>query len=292
MQTIVIEHVTKKYPTLLANDDINLTIQSGEVIGLIGENGAGKSTLIKQILGIIASDEGQISILGQTPGSHQNQEAVSAMQQEDLIIRDVRVIDILKWAHGVYKQPLKITDVLTLTNLNTHKKHLLSELSGGQLRRLNFGLAIIGQPKVLLLDEPTVAMDVINRNKFWNYIRQLKEKGTTIIVTSHYLDEIADIADRLVILKKGRVTFDGTLHELQTQVGETKISFKGLTIWLDKFKNDKNIKECLQKNNEYQLHVQDSNLWIQKYSQEITVMKDLRIEATSLTEIYTDMIGD
>lgn len=292
MQTIVIEHVTKKYPTLLANDDINLTIQSGEVIGLIGENGAGKSTLIKQILGIIASDEGQISILGQTPGSHQNQEAVSAMQQEDLIIRDVRVIDILKWAHGVYKQPLKITDVLTLTNLNTHKKYLLSELSGGQLRRLNFGLAIIGQPKVLLLDEPTVAMDVINRNKFWNYIRQLKEKGTTIIVTSHYLDEIADIADRLVILKKGRVTFDGTLHELQTQVGETKISFKGLTIWLDKFKNDKNIKECLQKNNEYQLHVQDSNLWIQKYSQEITVMKDLRIEATSLTEIYTDMIGD
>lgn len=291
MAVIEINHVTKKYQQVTANDDISLTIMPGEIVGLIGENGAGKTTLINQILGLIPVTKGKISVLAQQPGSSSNRQAVGVMQQADLVMRDVRVIDVITWVHNLYPKPLDITEVLTLTDLTAAKNRQITALSGGQLRRLMFGLAIIGQPKLLILDEPTVGMDVLNRCNFWDYIRQLQQQGTTIIITSHYLDEIADVATRLVILTAGRINFDGPLAQLQQQIGRTKISFTSPDEQLaQQFKEDANITKIEYNKHAWMLRVIDSNQWMATYYQEILALTDLHIEATSLTEIFTNMV--
>ncbi|CAH0416899.1 ABC transporter ATP-binding protein [Periweissella fabaria] len=290
MAVIELQHVTKKYAAVVANKDISLTIQASELVGLIGENGAGKSTLIKQLLGLEQVTSGQINIFDTRPGTAKLRQIVGVMQQNDLVMRNVKVNDILQWAHALYQQPLALKEVLRITNLGAQKNQYINELSGGQQRRLSFGLAIIGRPQLLLLDEPTVGMDVLNRKHFWDYVRQLQQTGTTIIVTSHYLDEIADTANRLLILKRGQLTFDGTLIELQQQINKTVVDFESEQKLGAAFNTDQNILNWSQLGNHYKVEVTNSDTWLQMYYEQIPTFKGLQIKATSLTEIMTNML--
>ncbi|CAH0417812.1 ABC transporter ATP-binding protein [Periweissella ghanensis] len=292
MAVIELQHVTKKYATLVANKDISITIQPGELVGLIGENGAGKSTLIKQLLGLEHVTSGQINIFDSQLGTPKLRQLVGVMQQTDMVIRNVKVNDILQWAHALYQHPLAVNEVLKITDLAAQKNQYITELSGGQLRRLSFGLAIIGQPQLLLLDEPTVGMDVLNRKRFWDYVRQLQQAGTTIIVTSHYLDEIADTVNRLLILKHGQLTFDGTLIELQQQINKTVIDFESAQQLGTAFNTDQNILNWYQLGNHYKVEVTNSDEWLQTYAEQLPAFTGLQIKATSLTEIMTNMLEE
>ncbi len=202
--------------------EVNFEVQSGKVVGLIGENGAGKTTLLKILLGLLKTNS-NVSILGHRPGTSQS---VSSMFQGDLKLPSVNVLEILSEVAAQYPNPRKPQAVLEELNLADLARQRLNGLSGGQLRRITFAMTLVGNADLIFLDEPTVGMDVNARQDFWDNVSKLKNAGKTILITSHYLEEIQQTADQILILKDGKIEFDGTLNELQRRYLTTKISFE------------------------------------------------------------------
>lgn len=217
MTTIIkTEHLKFKYDKKQVLKDINLTVHAGEIIGLIGVNGAGKTTLLNILLGLL-SGKGTVSVFGQKPGAPVSKTRIGSMLQGDMTITGITVGDMLKLAAEQADHALDPDTLLADLDLTQLKSQRLGSLSGGQLRRVTFAIALIGQPDLLFLDEPTVGMDANARKAFWDKVEQLRQQGKTIVITSHYLEEIEQVADRLLILQNGRFTFDGTLEQLQKQ---------------------------------------------------------------------------
>lgn len=212
------------YGTQTVLSGVDLTINSGEIIGLIGENGAGKTTLLNLLLGLRTVKQGQLTLFGQRPGALISKQKIGSMLQGDLPIRGVTVKDMLELAAAQYPNALKPADLLTDLELAPLAKRRLSALSGGQLRRVTFALALIGNPDLLFLDEPTVGMDTNAQQAFWQRVNALKAQGKTMIITSHYLPEIQAVADRICLLQKGQITFQGTFQALQQQYQQVEIT--------------------------------------------------------------------
>ncbi|VDG23426.1 ABC transporter ATP-binding protein [Lactiplantibacillus mudanjiangensis] len=203
---------------------LSLTIKQGEIIGLIGENGAGKTTLLNLLLGVHPIQQGQLTVFGQQPGTTATHQRIGSMLQGDLVLRGVTVKDLLTLAAARYDQavaPVELMATLDLTKLANQK---IATLSGGQQRRVTFALALIGNPDLLFLDEPTVGMDTNAQQAFWQRIKKLKAQGKTVIITSHYLPEIQNVADRILLLQGGQLIFQGTFQALQQQYQQVEIT--------------------------------------------------------------------
>lgn len=226
MTTVIqAEHLKFSYGDKAVLKDINLTVQPGEIVGLIGVNGAGKTTLLNILLGLL-SGTGTVKVFDQQPGTTAIKGRLGSMLQGDMIIPSITVGDILTLAAAETPDALDPAALLEELQLQQLKSQRLGSLSGGQLRRVTFAVALIGQPDLLFLDEPTVGMDATARKEFWNKIEQLRQQGKTIIITSHYLEEIQQVADRLLILQDGRFTFDGSLQQLQKKHLGATITFE------------------------------------------------------------------
>ncbi|USJ87835.1 ABC transporter ATP-binding protein [Lactiplantibacillus pentosus] len=209
--------VTFSYGQQSVLSGINMTIAPGEIIGLIGENGAGKTTLLNLLLGVNHAQQGQLTVFGQAPGSLEARCKIGSMLQGDMPIQGVTVREMLTLTNAERQSTTDPQQLLIELGLEDLAKRRLTALSGGQLRRITFALAIIGNPELLFLDEPTVGMDTTAQQAFWQRIRQSKASGKTIIITSHYLPEIEAVADRIMLLKDGHFAFEGTLAALQKQ---------------------------------------------------------------------------
>ena len=215
---IEIKNVTKSYGTKKVLAGLDLTVRQGEIIALLGENGAGKTTLINIINGLSRATSGEVVLF--LP-----QSKIGVMLQSNLTLNRVKVSEVLKLARSYYDKPLAYSELLRLSALTEKENALMTELSGGQKRRLSFALALAGDPDLIFLDEPTTGMDAERRKEFWLEIARLQALGKTFFVTSHYLEELENIASRLVLLASHVVKFDGTLADLRAQNAATEISF-------------------------------------------------------------------
>lgn len=224
-EIIKINELEFKYGNKRVLKNINLTINSGEIVGLIGENGAGKTTLLNILLGLLPSNH-QVTILGGKPGEKKARQKIGSMLQGDMVLANVTVAEIIAEAAAQYDQPVVVAELLQNLGLKEYENKLLKSLSGGLMRRVTFALALVGNPELLFLDEPTVGMDSQARKIFWNRIKKLRDAGKTVVITSHYLEEIQQTADRLLILQNGKFSFQGTLPELQNKNKKTVIRFK------------------------------------------------------------------
>ncbi|MFT8725374.1 MAG: ABC transporter ATP-binding protein [Liquorilactobacillus nagelii] len=224
-EIIKINELEFNYGNKRVLNNINLTINSGEIVGLIGENGAGKTTLLNILLGLLPSNH-QVTILGGKPGEKKARQKIGSMLQGDMVLANVTVAEIIAEAAAQYDQPVVVAELLQNLGLKEYENKLLKSLSGGLMRRVTFALALVGNPELLFLDEPTVGMDSQARKIFWNRIKKLRDAGKTVVITSHYLEEIQQTADRLLILQNGKFSFQGTLPELQNKNKKTVIRFK------------------------------------------------------------------
>ncbi|MHC1746817.1 MAG: ABC transporter ATP-binding protein [Cellulosilyticaceae bacterium] len=215
METIKVESVCKTYGNLKAVSNVILSVKRGEVLGLIGENGAGKSTLIECILGTEKCDCGAVSILGMDPQLNRKKlfEKVGVQFQESYYQDKITVKELCEVTQALYRQPLAYTNLLKQFDLLNKRKSQISELSGGQKQRLFMMLALIPNPEVLFLDELTTGLDARARLNVWQCLSDLKEKGLTIFLTSHFMEEVERLCDKICILKKGRCIFYGTVQE-------------------------------------------------------------------------------
>lgn len=218
MNIIKIDNICKNYKTLKALDNVSLSIDNGELFGLLGVNGAGKTTLIKILCGLTKKTSGSVLINGFNLDSDIDKikEIIDISPQETAIAENLTVKENLEFFANIYSNTdadyiNEIIDTFSLSNvLNTRAKIL----SGGYKRRLSIAIALISKPSILFLDEPTLGLDVFARRELWNIIKKLKNK-ITIILTSHYLEEIENLCDRVAILSKGKLLKMGTIDELK-----------------------------------------------------------------------------
>lgn len=213
--TIEVKGLCKSYGPIKAVDNIDISICSGEVFGLLGANGAGKSTIIECILGTKKQDYGTISILGMNPKKERKKlfERVGVQFQEANYQDKIRVNELCEVTASLYKTSLNFKTLLKQFGLNDKLKSLVSELSGGQKQRLFIVLALIPNPEVIFLDELTTGLDARARRDVWKSLSELKARGIKILLTSHFMDEVEVLCDKIMILKTGKKVFYGTVQE-------------------------------------------------------------------------------
>jgi ABC-2 type transport system ATP-binding protein len=213
--TIEVKKLCKSYAHVRAVENVDISIRSGEVFCLLGANGAGKSTTIECILGTKKQDSGTVSILGMNPQKQRKElfERVGVQFQEANYQDKIKVAELCEVTASLYKSSLDYSTLLKQFGLDDKSKSLVSELSGGQKQRLFIVLALVPNPGVMFLDELTTGLDARARRDVWKSLSELKAKGITILLTSHFMDEVEALCDRIMILKNGKSIFCGTVQE-------------------------------------------------------------------------------
>ena len=230
MKTIEIKELVKRYKELLALDHFNLEVREGEILGFLGPNGCGKTTTINCMLGLLTYDKGDIRIFGEamTPNAYHIKENIGLVPQELAYFEQLTVYENIDFFCGLYikdKQRRKnlVEEAISFVGLEDYRKFFPNKLSGGLKRRLNIACGIAHRPKLIFLDEPTVAVDAQSRNFILEGIKRLNKEGSTIVYTTHYLDEADQLCDRIVIMDKGHNVVDGTPEELKSMIATKEI---------------------------------------------------------------------
>ncbi|MDO5503743.1 MAG: ABC transporter ATP-binding protein, partial [Actinomycetia bacterium] len=192
-----------------AVDGIDLTIRAGEIVALLGPNGAGKTTTIDMILGLTAPTSGTVSVLGRRPRQAILDGQVSAVLQTGGLLADLKVEETVRLIASTFDRHADIADVMERAGITHLARRRVSKCSGGEQQRLRFALALLPEPELLILDEPTAGMDVTTRREFWSAMHAEAERGRTIIFATHYLEEASEFADRIVMMAEGRIVADG-----------------------------------------------------------------------------------
>ena len=205
--------------TVRAVDGLDLSIGAGEIVALLGPNGAGKSTAIDMLLGLTEPDAGTVAVLGRPPADAIAAGAVGVMLQTGTLIRDLSVRELLSMVASMYPAPLDVDETLELAGIAAIAERRTQKLSGGETQRVRFALALVCDPQLLVLDEPTVAMDVESRRAFWAGMRELSARATTVLFATHHLEEADTYADRAVVMAHGRVVADRATTEIRARVG-------------------------------------------------------------------------
>lgn len=225
-QTVVkIKNLVKRYKELTAVDHFNLEIKEGEILGLLGPNGSGKTTTLNCLLSLLSFEEGNIEVFGKkmNPDSYSLKRDIGVILQNVALFDTLTVYENIDFFCGLYikdkaVRKKHVEEAIEFVELSDFKKFYPKKLSGGLLRRLNIACGIAHKPKLIILDEPTVAVDPQSRNKILEGILELNRQGTTVIYTSHYMEEVEEICSRIVIMDKGRNIADGTANELKLLV--------------------------------------------------------------------------
>jgi ABC-2 type transport system ATP-binding protein len=198
---------------------VDISIAPGETVALLGPNGAGKSTTIDMLLGLLSPDSGTVTLFGRSPADAIKAGAVGAMLQVGAVIQDLSVRELITMMASLYPNPLGVDEVVELTGIGDLIGRKTTRLSGGQTQRLRFAIALVSNPDLLVLDEPTVALDVEARRDFWATMRQFTARGKTVVFATHYLEEADTYADRIILMSRGRVVADGPATEIKGTVG-------------------------------------------------------------------------
>lgn len=220
---IEVKNLSKSYKNLKAIDDLSFDVYEGEILGLLGPNGSGKSTTINSVLNLLSFEKGTIKIFGKEmrPDAYDIKRNIGVIFQEVAVLEELTVYENIDYFCGLYVsdkllRKSYVEDAINLVGLKEFTKFYPKQLSGGLLRRLNIACGIAHKPKLIFLDEPTVAVDPQSRNNILDGIKKLRDEGATIVYTTHYMEEVEMICDRIIILDKGEILAEGTTDELKS----------------------------------------------------------------------------
>lgn len=291
---VKVENLVKRYKDLVAVDHFNLTVNEGEILGLLGPNGSGKTTTINCILSLLAYDKGSIEVFGKQmkPTSYDIKRDIGIVLQNVALFDTLTVYENIDYFCGLYINDKKlrkqyVEEAIEFTGLDDFRKFYPQKLSGGLLRRLNIACGIAHKPKLIILDEPTVAVDPQSRNNILEGIKQLNKNGATIIYTSHYMEEIEQICSRIVIMDKGKNLAEGTADELKTMIKNNE------TLYIDILDLDnKHIEALKQFNHIYSVTFENNRLVIKcnggKHNL-IHVMNYLQEQQLAFGRVYSEL---
>ncbi|MGW3423507.1 ABC transporter ATP-binding protein [Streptomyces phaeochromogenes] len=219
------DQVTKTYGSVRAVDGLTLALHPGETVALLGPNGAGKSTTLDLLLGLKHPDSGSVRVFSGSPRDAIVGGRVGAMLQSGGLMDEVTVGELVRLACDLHPKPFRVSEVLARASLTQLADRKVNKLSGGQQQRVRFALATAGDSDLIVLDEPTTGMDVSARQAFWATMREQADQGRTVLFATHYLEEADAIADRVLVLHRGRLLADGTAAEIKAKAGARRIAF-------------------------------------------------------------------
>jgi len=271
---------------------IDIEISAGETVALLGPNGAGKSTTIDMLLGLLAPDAGELSVFGRSPSQAVSRGAVGAMLQTGALIRDLSVRELIAMMASLYPAPLDVEEVLELTGVDEIAGQPTQKLSGGQTQRVRFAVAIVSNPELLVLDEPTVAMDVEGRRAFWTIMRAFAARGKTIVFATHYLEEADAYADRAVLMARGSIVADGPTTEIRAMVGTRTIRATLPGADIDALAGLAGVSGAERHGEIVILSCADSDVAIRALLADHPDARDIEITAAGLEQAFLALTGD
>lgn len=221
-----VTNLTKHYGNVHALAGVSLTIEKGGVNAILGKNGAGKTTLIRCALGLEKASGGELSVFNEAPGSMASRRRTGVMLQDSELPDLLSAREFLTLFASYYPAPIALEDVIEMTDIGAFADKRYKKLSGGQKRRVQFALAVVGDPELVFLDEPTTGLDTDARKALWATVRRFSEAGKTIVLSTHYLEEADQLADRIIILGEGQIIADAPTSEIRTRLGGAVIRCK------------------------------------------------------------------
>ena len=301
-----LEKLVKRYQDHLAVDHLNLKVKEGEIMGLLGPNGAGKTTTLNMITGLVKKDAGVIRFLGEEvqPNNRHMKSNIGLVPQEIAVFDDLTAEENATYfgkLYGLRGQQLKeqVKEALAFAGLTGHERQFPQKYSGGMKRRLNIACAIVHQPRLLIMDEPTVGIDPQSRSHILESVRVLQQKGTTILYTSHYMEEVDEICSRIAIMDQGRVIAQGTSEELKRLISsEEKIDLILSEInysLVEAIKELPGVLECHLEGKKVTVMVQQDSGLIGKISQVIgqfdSEIRSLQVDKITLENVFLTLTG-
>ena len=283
-----IKQLTKVFKGKKAVDDVSFSIKCGEIVAILGPNGAGKSTAMLMMLGLLHPTNGEAKIFNANAKEKKVRERIGVMMQEVSLMNGLKVKEIIQLFRSYYPNPLSIDKLICLTGLSKEDLNKRTEkLSGGQKRRVGFALALAGDPDLLFFDEPTVGMDISARKVFWKTVRELADKGKTIIFSTHYLQEADDIAGRIILFNKGKVIADGKPEDLKGNLLKQSVSFivDGQSS-IEKLLQLPEVSDVYVKSGRTFIITSDTDLILSKIFTDQLVVRDIAIEKGRLEEAF------
>jgi ABC-2 type transport system ATP-binding protein len=271
---------------------IDVSIAVGETVALLGPNGAGKSTTIDLLLGLTQPDTGQVSLFAGAPSTAVQAGRVGAMLQVGDLIRDLTPRELIAMMASLYPDPMDVDEVLELAGLTDAADQRTQKLSGGQTQRARFALAVVSDPDLLVLDEPTVAMDVEARRAFWRAMRAFAERGKTIVFATHYLDEADANADRAVLMSRGRVVADGPTTEIKARTGTRTIRATLPDVDAERLTELPGVLTSDRHGDAISLRCSDSDRAIRALLDEHPLARDIEITGAALEDAFLELTVD
>jgi ABC-2 type transport system ATP-binding protein len=280
--------VRKRYGQALALDGLTLDVRHGELLAVLGPNGAGKSTAVALWLGLLEPDAGAVRLFGRSPMDVEVRRHVGFMLQEVGLTPELRVRDLVALTASYYPAPLGTEETLALTRTEALADRPYGKLSAGQKRQVQFALAVCGRPALLFLDEPTVGLDIEARETMWRTIRSLVAQGSSIVLTTHYLEEAEALADRVAVLAAGRLIATGTVGELRSLVSRKQIRCS-TTLSVDEVRSWPDVIAATQDTGRLRITVVDAEDVLRRLLAADAGVRDLEVRQAGLAEAFTEL---
>lgn len=286
-----LEAVNKNYGPVRALRGVNFRVRAGEIVALLGPNGAGKTTAVKLLLGLMPPSSGKVRVFGGVPTNPENRTRSGAMLQVGRVPETLRVREHIDLFSSYYRKPMPASDVLAIAGLEKIRDRKFAELSGGQKQRVLFALAICGDPDLLFLDEPTVGLDVEARRMLWDEIRQLADRGKTVLLTTHYLQEADALADRVAVINQGEIIAEGTPAEIKTQTSGKKIRCI-TTLELNRLEQIPGVTEVRRDREAVEIHAGEAEPVVREMLNLDLRLSGLEVSSAGLEEAFLALTQD
>ena len=271
---------------------IDVEVHEGETVALLGPNGAGKSTTVDMLLGLQRPDAGTVAVFGGPPEQAVGAGRVGAMLQEGGVLRDLTVRELVAMMAALFPEPLDVDEALRLAQLSEITDRRSERLSGGERQRLRFAVALVSDPDLLVLDEPTVGMDVESRRAFWSTVRELSGRGKTFLFATHYLEEADTYADRVVLMAHGRVVADGPPTEIKAIVGSRTIRATLPNVALEELERLPGVTHAERHGESVALACSDSDAALRELIARHPEARDIEVRGAGLEEAFVQLTAD
>jgi ABC-2 type transport system ATP-binding protein len=289
---IAISGLRKSFGAVKAVQGVDISIARGQTIALLGPNGAGKTTTIDMLLGLLRPDSGEISVFGRPPAEAVRNGLVGGMLQVGALVKDLKVRELVAMVAALYPRPLDVGKALELAGIDEIADRRTNNLSGGQTQRVRFAIGIVGDPELLVLDEPTVALDVEGRRDFWVSMRGVAARGKTVLFATHYLEEADAYADRVVLMARGKVVADGTPTEIKANVGARTIRGTLPGADLSVLGSLPGVSGAEAHGDGIILRCSDSDSALRALLARFSDARDIEVHGGSLEEAFIELTGD